>query len=92
MTNPPEFLSAAQTQSLVDEAVAAATARFESALADQQAAHETATANLQKQLEAARAVAPVSVIPEHGGGPGLDIEETWSYAQQTAAREAAQAV
>jgi hypothetical protein len=32
---------------------------------------------------------PLSVIPEHAGGPGTKIAGSWSLAEQTAARAAA---
>jgi hypothetical protein len=35
-------------------------------------------------------VLPALGVPEHGGGPGLKINETWSLAEQEAARMAAQ--
>lgn len=39
-----------------------------------------------RQLEAAlassRAALPLSLIPEHGAGPGMEVRETWSQAEQ----------
>jgi hypothetical protein len=29
-----------------------------------------------------RAGMPLSLIPEHGAGPGMDVNETWSQAEQ----------
>lgn len=44
------------------------------------------------ELDAVRAqfagTAPASVVPAHSAGPGLETRETWSLAEQTAAREA----
>jgi hypothetical protein len=34
---------------------------------------------------------PIAAVPEHAGGPGTQIAATWSLAEQTAAREAAEA-
>jgi hypothetical protein len=42
--------------------------------------------DLQNALAAMRATVPLSLVPEHGGGVGDAIAETWSLAEQEAAR------
>lgn len=41
--------------------------------------------DLENALAAARAVTPLGLVPAHGGGPGTDVNETWSQAEQEAA-------
>jgi hypothetical protein len=41
-------------------------------------------ATVEAQLAAARAAAPLTLIPEHGAGPGMEVNETWSQADQEA--------
>jgi hypothetical protein len=41
---------------------------------------------LQQALEAMRATVPTTLIPEHGAGPGMQINPTWSQAEQEVAR------
>ena len=41
--------------------------------------------DLENTLAATRAGMPLSLIPEHGAGPGDAIRETWSQAEQEAA-------
>lgn len=43
---------------------------------------------LEESLRATRAAIPTNLIPTHGGGKGDDIAETWSQAEQEAARRA----
>lgn len=45
-------------------------------------------AALEAQLAASRAAQPLTLTPVHGAGPGLDVAETWSQAEQEAARAA----
>lgn len=66
--------------------------------ADQGENAEPTVAELIARLEAAEARAaaaegrtyaaqtPLNLVPEHAGGPGLDIAPTWSQAEQEAAR------
>jgi hypothetical protein len=42
--------------------------------------------DLETRLAAAQAMAPPTLIPVHGGGPGGEIAETWSLADQEAAK------
>lgn len=42
-------------------------------------------ADLELQLAQSRAGTATGTIPEHGGGVGTDIAETWSQADQTLA-------
>ena len=42
--------------------------------------------DLENALAATRAGIPLSLIPEHGAGPGTEISDTWSQAEQEAAR------
>jgi hypothetical protein len=44
--------------------------------------------DLEARLAAAQAAAPLTLIPVHAGGPGMEIAETWSQADQEAARTA----
>lgn len=41
--------------------------------------------DLENTLAATRAGMPLSLIPEHGAGPGENIADTWSQADQEAA-------
>lgn len=41
--------------------------------------------DLENALAAARATSPLGLIPLHGAGPGEEIAETWSLAEQEAA-------
>lgn len=41
--------------------------------------------DVQNQLAVTRAGLPLSLIPEHAAGPGMEIAETWSAAEQAAA-------
>lgn len=66
------------------EAHAAETkAQIDGALAVQKAQHEETLEAMRRQLAGAL---PLSAVPEHAGGPGLDIRPTWSLAEQEAAR------
>lgn len=38
--------------------------------------------DLENTLAATRAGMPLSLVPEHGGGPGGEIAETWSQYDQ----------
>jgi hypothetical protein len=42
-------------------------------------------ADLEARLAAAQAAAPLTLIPAHGAGPGAEVAETWSQADQEAA-------
>jgi hypothetical protein len=39
-------------------------------------------AALREQVNAAPAAVPLNNVPAHAGGPGTEIAETWSLAQQ----------
>jgi hypothetical protein len=41
---------------------------------------------VEAQLAAARAALPLTVTPLHGAGPGDEVAETWSLADQEAAK------
>lgn len=41
--------------------------------------------DLENALAAARATSPLGLIPLHGAGPGEEVAETWSLAEQEAA-------
>jgi hypothetical protein len=47
---------------------------------------EQRLADVELQLAQTRATTPGGTIPEHAAGYGEDIEETWSLAEQEAAR------
>jgi hypothetical protein len=38
--------------------------------------------DVENQLATTRAGLPLTLIPEHGAGPGMEIRETWSQAEQ----------
>lgn len=42
-------------------------------------------AELESRLAAAQAAAPLTLIPEHGAGPGMEVNETWSQFEQEVA-------
>ena len=42
--------------------------------------------DLKNALASLRATVPSSLLPLHGGGPGEEVAETWSQAEQEAAR------
>lgn len=42
--------------------------------------------HLEAALAASRAALPLSLIPEHGAGPGMEVNDTWSQAEQEAAQ------
>jgi hypothetical protein len=44
--------------------------------------------DLESTLAATRAGMPLSLTPEHGAGPGQEINETWSQAEQETALSA----
>lgn len=39
-------------------------------------------ADLESRLAAAQAAAPLTLTPEHGAGPGMEVAETWSQFEQ----------
>lgn len=43
-------------------------------------------ADLEARLQAAQAAAPLTLTPVHGAGPGMEVAETWSLADQEAAQ------
>jgi hypothetical protein len=47
---------------------------------------EAELARLRAEVWSMRGAMPVSVVPEHGAGEGFDVAETWSLAEQEAAR------
>jgi hypothetical protein len=38
--------------------------------------------DLENSLAATRAGLPLTLLPENGGGPGTEVAETWSQADQ----------
>jgi hypothetical protein len=52
---------------------------------------EQRLADLELQLAQTRAGTPLGTIPDHGAGPGQDIAETWSQAEQEQAKADADA-
>jgi hypothetical protein len=47
---------------------------------------ETELASLRAEIKSMRATLPTSLIAWHGAGPEDTVEETWSLAEQEAAR------
>lgn len=47
---------------------------------------EQRIADLELQLATVKATTPLGTIPDHGGGVGQEIEDTWSQADQELAR------
>lgn len=43
---------------------------------------EERISQLEAALAASKAALPLSLIPEHGAGPGMEVNETWSQAEQ----------
>lgn len=43
---------------------------------------------LRAEVKSLRATLPTSLIPLHGAGPGTDVDDTWSLAEQEEARAA----
>jgi hypothetical protein len=41
--------------------------------------------DVENQLATTRAGIPLTLIPEHAAGPGMEVRETWSQAEQEAA-------
>lgn len=39
-------------------------------------------ADLEAALAASRAGSPLSLLPEHSAGPGMEVAQTWSQAEQ----------
>src|SRR5260221_10365029 len=69
-------------------------AMIDEQLASVRAEHAQEIAGIQVQLDEARkaaAGAPVTFVPEHAGGPGTEIAETWSAWEQSLAYAAAEA-
>ncbi len=84
-------LARAQTGALTPESVQA---MIDEQLASMRAEHAQEIAGIQVQLDEARkaaAGAPVTFVPEHAGGPGTEIAETWSAWEQSLAHAAAEA-
>jgi hypothetical protein len=81
---PGSVFTFADVQRAIDEAVSANRSAM-------QAEHDDEMAGLRAQI--AGAVAVNSPTPPHAGGPGFQIKETWSLAEQQAeiARERAEA-
>jgi hypothetical protein len=46
--------------------------------------------DLENQLAVTRAGMPLNLIPEHGAGPGMEVAETWSAAEQAEAKALAE--
>jgi hypothetical protein len=46
--------------------------------------------DVENQLAVTRAGLPLTLIPEHGAGPGMEIAETWSAAEQAEAKALAE--
>lgn len=73
---PTQWIDAAQVQAMIDSQIAA--------LSEQ---HEKDMSSLQAQLDNernARATLVQTLVPENAGGPGTEIRETWSAAEQAA--------
>lgn len=51
-----------------------------------QRTQEQRIADLELQLASTRAGLPLGTIPDHGGGVGQEIEDTWSQYDQELAR------
>lgn len=84
----PQYVSLDDVQKLVDAQLAKVRQEHDDAMA----AQKSETDSLRAALEAAqRAGTPSTNVVEHGAGPGLEIAETWSQAQQTASRADADA-
>ncbi len=60
-------------------------------MAEEKPQHDLAARvrDLESQLKAQRAAMPLNLIPENGAGNGDDIADTWSQADQEAARAGA---
>ena len=66
-------------------------------LAQQQEVHAKEIAELRAEVDAARKATEITLsglspherVPEHAGGPGLEMAATWSLAEQTASARAA---
>lgn len=43
--------------------------------------------DLENTLAATRAGMPLTLVPEHGAGPGMEVAETWSAYEQQQAKE-----
>lgn len=79
MTQPNEIQF---TQQDIDAAI---TASVEKALAAQDKAHQEQMQTLRESLAGGGSV--VTAVPGNSGGPGTDVQETWSlYDQQLAAK------
>jgi hypothetical protein len=73
---PTGSLDEATVQRMIDQA-----------LQRQQQKHDAEIDQLRGQLTAARAALPATLVPEHGGGIGVDtIADTWSLYDQELAR------
>lgn len=86
-TTPEPAPGSAQTFTWADvqQAITAAVESTKSSLAEQ---HQQEMDALRQQIAGGAVVSPT---PEHGAGHGLSIAETWSLAEQTAARLKAEA-
>jgi hypothetical protein len=49
---------------------------------DHQKSTEQRIADLELQLATVKATTPLGTIPDHGGGVGQEVEETWSQHDQ----------
>jgi hypothetical protein len=70
------MMTAEQVQALIDQTVARSEAKYEAQISQLQ----TDLASAQ----AAHAALITTKVPEHAGGPGTEIAETWSMAEQAA--------
>ena len=90
MSEPqPQWIDAAQVQALIDQQLQALQSRHEEEI---QSLREEMDAKVSAAAQSAVAQLVQTFVPDHAGGPGTTIAETWSQyeqAQQHAAREAA---
>lgn len=63
-------------------------------LETERARHDEEMAKLKAELESAKSevviakgAAPMTLVPEHAGGPGTEVAPTWSLAEQEAMRD-----
>jgi benzoyl-CoA reductase/2-hydroxyglutaryl-CoA dehydratase subunit BcrC/BadD/HgdB len=76
--NQPQWISAEDVQHMIDSQLQALEER-----------HQEEVSALRAELTA-RPETPTG-IPENAGGPGTEVSETWSYAEQQAAHAAREA-
>lgn len=47
---------------------------------------EEELSRLRAEVKSMRAALPTTMTPLHGAGPGTDVDDTWSLAEQEAAK------